>query len=338
MNIDIQGLSLEPRRQTYSHIARRAGADRPASRYEEATYDVQATANFHYRPLWQPEFRIFDPGRTKVVMRDWYTFKDPRQLYYGTYNMSRAALCQAVDKNFAFVEERALLADVAPAWLMRVREYLIPMRHYEWGANTNNQLVTDWGYGTQITSASAFCGADRLGMAQIISRIGLAIDGYSGEALQAGRQLWLEAPYWQGVRRMIEDSFVETDWFQTLLAQDLAMDGILHPLVFGRLDAEGRSKHNGVALSMLCEFMNDWYADNARWVDAVIKTAAAESDDNTRLLSAWFVDWMGRAADAARPLAEHVLGPAGAGAVEEVAARLKTRAAGLGLAVQGERP
>lgn len=330
MNIDIQGLTLEPRRQTYSHIARRFGADRPASRYEEASYDVQATTNFHYRPLYQPEFQIFDPRRTKIVMADWYKFRDPRQLYYGTYNMSRAAMLQAIDKNFDFIEERAMLANVEPAWLEKVKEYLIPMRHYEWGANANNQLITDWGYGTQITSASAFCGADRLGMAQIISRIGLAIDGNTGDALQAGRNLWLNASYWQGVRKMVEDSFVEADWFQTLVAQDLAMDGVMHPLVFARFDAEGQ-KHNSVPLSMLSEFMSEWYADNARWVDAVVKTATAESDANAQLVSAWFAAWAGRAAEAARPLAEHVLGAAGKSAVEEIADKLMTRAAGLGI-------
>ncbi len=330
MNIDIQGLTLEPRRQTYSHIARRLGADRPASRYEEATYDVQATTHFHYRPLWQPEFQIFDPRRTKIVMKDWYKFRDPRQLYYGTYNMSRAAMYQAIDKNFDFIEERGMLAAVAPAWLEKVKEYLIPLRHYEWGANTNNQLITDWGYGTQITSASAFCGADRLGMAQIISRIGLTIDGNTGDTLQAGRQLWLNAPYWQGVRKMVEDSFVETDWFQTLIAQDLAMDGIMHPLVFDHFDAEGQ-KHNGVPLSMLCEFMSEWYVDNGRWVDAVVKSATTESDANAQLISTWFSDWSGRAAEAARPLAQHVLGPAGKTAVDEMADQLMTRAAGLGL-------
>lgn len=331
MNIDIKAENIQPRRQTFANIARRFGSDRPATRYEEATFDVQATANFHYRPLYQPEFEIFDPRRTAIVMSDWYKFKDPRQLYYATYNMSRAAMNQTVDQNFAFVEGRGMLDRVAAPWLQKVKEYLIPLRHYEWGANMNNQLIADWGYGTQLTSAAAFCGGDRLGMAQIISRIGLALDGNTGTALQAGREVWLSAPYWQGVRRNIEDSFVEPDWFQTLVAQDLAMDGILHPLVFGRFDAEGQ-QHNAAPLAMLSTFMTDWYPDNARWVDMAVRTAAAKSPANAALLADWYGDWSKRAVAAAQPLAEHVLGAGGKDAVAAVATALDGRVAKLGLA------
>jgi phenol hydroxylase P1 protein len=47
VNIDIKSNAEKPRRQTFAHIARRFGEDRPATRYEEAVLDVQADANFH---------------------------------------------------------------------------------------------------------------------------------------------------------------------------------------------------------------------------------------------------------------------------------------------------
>lgn len=137
MNIDIQAEALTPRRQTFSYLARRFGADRPASRYEEATFDVQPTTNFHYRPLYAPEFEIFDPRRTRIAMRDWYVFKDPRQFYYATYNVSRAAMQAAFDSKLAFVEKSALLDLVEPGWRETMASALLLMRHCEWGANLN---------------------------------------------------------------------------------------------------------------------------------------------------------------------------------------------------------
>ena len=56
MSIDIKTMSVEPKRQTFAHVARRLGGDAPASRYEEGVYDLQATTHFHYRPIWGPEF------------------------------------------------------------------------------------------------------------------------------------------------------------------------------------------------------------------------------------------------------------------------------------------
>ena len=331
MSIEIKGLSLVPRRQTYSHIARRFGEDRPATRYEEATFDLQAVANFHYRPIYAPDREIHDPSLTAIKMADWYVFRDPRQFYYGTYSMSRASMNETIERHFKMVDERGLLDQIDADWMQKVHDYLIPMRHYEWGANMNNMLICDIGYGTQITSAAAFCAMDRLGMALYISRLGLAIDGNSGEALEQGRTDWVEAPYWQATRHAVEDSFVIQDWFETFIAQNLALDGVMHPLVFGEFDAASQS-HNAMGITLITQFMTDWFKDNSRWVDAVVKAAAAESTDNKQLLAGWFKTWRGRAAEAAVPVAGHVLGDQGGEALKSVLDQLDARAGQLGLA------
>ena len=65
MTVQIKTIDLEPKRQTFGHIARRLGGDKPASRYQEATLDVQATANFHYKPLYEPEFWQYDTAQDR---------------------------------------------------------------------------------------------------------------------------------------------------------------------------------------------------------------------------------------------------------------------------------
>lgn len=330
MTLDIRSTAERPRRQTYANIARRLGEDRPASRYEEAVLDLQAEANFHYRPTWDPEHELHDRTRTAIRMADWYALRDPRQYYYATWNLARAALAQAADKAFAFVEERKLCEGLAPEWAELVRFYLLPFRHYEWGANMNSFYVADFGYGAAFTSAAAFAGADRLGLAQLIGRIGLALDGGAGTSLLAAKQAWLDAPPWQPVRRLVEDSFVIADPFETFLAQNVAFDGIFHPLVFGRFDEEGQ-RRGAMAVSLLAQPMTDLIADHTRWVDATVRTAAAESAENRRLLSGWYRAWSVRAADAALPLATHVLGAKGITAIAELHRALDARAQQLGL-------
>jgi phenol/toluene 2-monooxygenase (NADH) P1/A1 len=90
VTVQIKTIDIEPKRQTFGHVARRLGGDKPASRYQEATLDVQATANFHYKPLWEGEYWQYDTRKTAVVMEDWYKPLDPRQYYYATYNIARA--------------------------------------------------------------------------------------------------------------------------------------------------------------------------------------------------------------------------------------------------------
>lgn len=331
MSIEIKTTSIEPLRHTFSNVARRMGADKPASRYLEAMLDLQPTVNFHYKPLWDSEHELYDTGRTAIEMADWYAFRDPRQFYYGTWTQARAKQQDVAERNFAFVEKRELIETIEPAQRERICQTLVPLRHLEYAANLNNCYITAYGYGTATTQASMFAAIDRLGIAQYLSRIGLIFDGNSGESLDAAKAAWLEAPMWQPLRRLAEDMLVTKDWFELFIAQDLALDGLLYPLVYERFDADF-ARHHGTAVSMLTEFMSEWYADTGRWVDMTVKTAAAESEANREQLQTWLTHWGARAHEALLPLAEHVLGrEQGPVVMNELREALTARAAKLGL-------
>ena len=50
MSVEIKTTTVETLRNTFSHTRRRFG-DKPATRYQEASFDIEAATNFHYRPL-----------------------------------------------------------------------------------------------------------------------------------------------------------------------------------------------------------------------------------------------------------------------------------------------
>ena len=110
MTVQIKTIEYEPKRQTFGHIARRLGGDKPASRYQEATLDVQADRRTSITSrCGSRSSGTTTRGKTAVVMEDWYKPLDPRQYYYATYNIARANMNQSVERNFAFVEERGLI-------------------------------------------------------------------------------------------------------------------------------------------------------------------------------------------------------------------------------------
>ncbi|MET4163526.1 phenol hydroxylase P1 protein [Marinobacterium sp. MBR-111] len=326
MTIEIKTSTLEPVRNTFAHIEKRFG-DKPATRYQEATYDVQAETNFHYRPLWQPEHELNDVGRTALVMNDWYAFKDPRQFYYGTYVQQRAKMQEAAENSYAFFEKRNLANHLSESARADVIRYLLPLRHLEHTANLNNMYGTAYGYGTAITQALLYDGMDRLGIAQYLSRMGLILDGNSGDALVEAKQLWMDAPIWQGVRALCEETLVTKDWFELFLAQDLVIDTLVNELFYNQLDQK-LVANGGQDIAMLLEFMQDWSKDTSRWVDAVLKVAAAESEQNKTLLAQWIETWRGKAAEAFAPVAEEMLG---SDALAEALAVLDKRVAKAGI-------
>ncbi|MBS1191294.1 MAG: phenol hydroxylase [Rhodocyclaceae bacterium] len=329
MQIDLRTVSIKPVRQTFDHIARRFG-DKPASRYQEGTYDLQQTDIFHYRPLWEPEHRLFDQQRTQVVMKDWYALKDPRQYYYGSYTIARARQQDAAEANFDMVEERGL-ADTIPATFRQIAlALLVPLRHVEWGGNMNNSFISAYGYGTAITQPCLYHAMDHLGIAQYLTRLGLVLEGPA--ALDTAKDAWMGDPRWQEMRRLVEDVLVTQDWFELFVAQNLVLEGLSYPLFFDHLDNEF-STNGATAISMMTRFMAEWYAESSKWVDAQIKVAAAESAENRGLISSWVQHYRERVGKALAPLAEVAFGERATAVLGDVTADFNSRCAKLGLAI-----
>lgn len=305
MTIEIKTATLEPIRQTFANIERRFG-DKPASRYQEATYDVQAETNFHYRPLWQPEYELNDTRRTRIVMQDWYALKDPRQFYYGTYVQQRAKMQEAAEHNYSFFETRELAQYLSDEVRDLLINGLIPLRHVEHTANLNNMYGCAFGYGTAITQALLYNAMDRLGNAQYLSRIGLLLDGNSGTALISAKTAWLEQPEWQPLRRLCEQLTCVEDWFEVFVAQDLVLDTLIYQLFYQQLDAK-LAGLGGRDVALLTEFMQSWHKEVTRWLDSVLKTVVGESQENQALLVEWTENWRDQALQALQPISTRLL-------------------------------
>lgn len=304
MQIDLKTVNIEPKRKAFDHLVRRFG-DKPASRYQEASYDIQATENLHYRPTWAPEQALYDPTISRIVMADWHALKDPRQYYYNSYVLARARQQEAAEGAFALVESRGLHLTVPEEMREQILDLLVPLRHAAWGANQNNVLVSGYGFGTPFTQPCLYYGMDCLAVAQYLSRIGLMLGGV--DALARGKAQWMDNEEWQPLRRLVEDTLVVRDPFELFIAQDVVIDGLLYPLIYDSI-IDGRMAQNGAApVSMLTQFMTDWGKETRKWAISVVKVAAAESEANAVIIGDWFRTWSERAMAALLPVIAKVM-------------------------------
>lgn len=329
MQMDLRTVAIEPRRTSFAHVMRRIGEGKTASRYQEGTLDLQCAAPGHYRPLWDPTHEFFDASRTAIAMTDWYAFKDPRQYYYGAYVIARARQQEAAEGAFDFVESRGLAQVTSPGIIRAALDLLLPLRHAAWGSSMNNDSNAAYGMGTGITQPSLYYAMDQLGIAQFITRIGLTFGGPA--ELDAAKEAWMNAGAWQPLRRLIEDLFVERDWFEVLVAQDLVLDGLLYPIVYGSIVDDHFGLNGGSAIAMLCQFQAEWAAETTKWVDAQIRIACAESTENAALIASWVAKWKGRAVSALIPVAQIALGKDAESAIADIESAFDLRVAKLGV-------
>lgn len=330
MAMDLRTISIKPLRQTFGHLARRMGADKTASRYVEATMDLQPTENFHYRPCWEPGYDIFDQSRTAIVMKDWYALKDPRQYYYGTWTLARGKMQEVAEGDFELVEQMGLALSYPPTARDEALKVFLPLRHLAWASNLNKAYVSAYSYGIAVSQAACYASMDQLGVAQYLSRLGMSFN--SLDMLDDAKKAWLEEPQWQELRRYVEDLMVEKDWFELLIAQDFVLEGLLYPLVFERFNEKLNAEH-GPVFSMLTRFQREWFAETSRWMNAVLKASAAENDANKAKIAEWITHWRARAMTALQPVAELAFADQGSIVLDEIVQLLNARATKAGITI-----
>jgi phenol hydroxylase P1 protein len=332
MSVHISTKVIKQKRVNFGYTERRVGDKKPATRYQEAVYDIQPTTNFHYPPTWEEGKELYDVTRTAIVMEDWYAFTDPRQYYYTSYVTARAKQQENMDNSFKMAEKGGLLDTVDNDLQQSVKQLLTPLRHVCYGANMNNQDICDRGYGTSITSLVSFHGFDHMGMSQYLSRLALLIDENEDTGLKQAKTDWIEGDAWQELRHAMEDIFVLDDWFEIMVAQNVVMDGLIFPLIFDRYINRVASQ-GGSAFILLTQFMKEWYAETVRWTNQLMKVTAAESDANAELLSQWTDKWTERLEGALQPVAVMAFNGEGSAQLAEVKQELLARLAKQGVKV-----
>jgi phenol/toluene 2-monooxygenase (NADH) P1/A1 len=338
MGYELRTNVVDPYRNTFSYLVERFG-DRPATRYQEASFGVQPTENFHYRPTWDAERELYDPNYTALRLTDPYTYTDPRQYYYTPFVANAAERYESFGQTLKYIEDRRLLDRLPENWQIVCTGFVVPLRHYESGAQLVCSNAARFAYGTTVAQPVAFASMDRVGNAQLHSLVGLAMDGGGGDALEEAKKNWLYAPPLQGIRRLLEELLLEDDWAAGLIGLDLT-DQLLYPVLFDHLDDRALFR-GATAYSLLARHFHDWFGNHRKWIDALVKAwvkDAAHGEANAKALAGFADRWYPRANAAVRQFAEGLAESAGSttvlGATDRNAAELaaRLRKAGIPLA------
>ncbi|WP_353107653.1 phenol 2-monooxygenase [Gordonia sp. (in: high G+C Gram-positive bacteria)] len=311
MQYELRYKVIEPKRQTYQNIIDRFG-DQPATRYQEATLDIEPRENFHYRPTWIQDRELYDEKYSTLRLTDPYSYTDPRQFYYTPYVTNRAALHDEFGKTLAYVEERDLLAKMPEPWRAVMASVIVPLRHYESGAQLVSVTGARFAYGTSLSQCASFAAFDRIGNAQMISRAGIAFGSGTADVLTTAKEEWMNGEHLQPLRRLVEEIMVIDDWAEGLLAID-AIDRRLYPVMYHGLD-EAALMGGAGAYSLFAQYLTTWFTDQRKWLDALIKAWVGDPEHgeaNTAVLDRIESEWGARADEAVGALTAVVRGHLG---------------------------
>ncbi len=322
MQIELRTQVIEPQRKSFQHIIDRYG-DKPASRYQEGTVDLQGKVNFQYKPLWAPDKEIYSPDFSVLKLADPYSFMDPRQYYYAPYVTARADLHEAFGSTLGYLEKRGLFDRLPEAWAGIVQNVLLPLRHYEGAAQMISADAARYGWGTSITQCCAYASFDRIGNAQIISRVGISFGGGTAEPLKLAKTAWIEDETWQPLRKHVEQMLIEKDWGRGLVALDVT-DRVIYDLLYTHLDDAAITGGAG-SYSLVAQHLSGWFADQRKWLDALYKAWVADPEhgaENARVIGEVSQATLASVAEALAPVASAIDGLISSGAAASLTASI----------------
>lgn len=342
MQYELKTQVIEPVRQTFDHIAARFG-DRPATRYQEGTVGLQPIEHFHYRPSYAPDKELYDPAYSAYRLSDPDAFLDPRGYYYTPYVTNRSELHEDFGTSLEYVTGKDLFSRTPEAWKQLMTEVLIPLRHYESGCQMLFSGACRFCYGAALAQCLGYEGFDRIGNAQMISRMGLALGEQTAAQLTAAKQVWMDADHMQPLRRLIEELLIEEDWADAVTGVDLVDAGI-NALICRHLEDVALARGAG-AYSLFVQHLDGWYAEHRKWLDALYKawlTDETHGAANADVFAASVRRRLPEARAALRAIAQHadtILGDdAGCvAAVDTAVADLRASLGALGLDLGGAR-
>lgn len=336
MQIELRTQVIEPQRKTFQHIIDRYG-DRPSTRYEEGTIDLQSTVNFHYKPLWAPDKDIYSPDFSVLKLTDPYSFMDPRQFYYAPMS-PRAPTCTRPSARRSPTWRSAGSLSGCP----RAGPASSRTSSCRCATTRLRQMISAftarYGWGTSITQCASYASFDRIGNAQILSRMGISFGGGTAEPLALAKTAWLEDDTWQPLRKHVELMLVEQDWGKGLVALDVT-DRVIYDLLYTHLDDAAIMSGAG-SYSLVAQHLSGWFTDQRKWFDALYKAWVADPEHgpaNAATLAAVVETTLGTVADALAPVAAAADGLVAAGTTDALAAAIETvRAAYAGLDITKE--
>jgi hypothetical protein len=138
---------------------------------------------------------FFTEAKTVTIaalkLSDPYSYADPRKFYYATYVADAADRYDAFAKTLKYLEDRKLFTKLPEEWQLLFSTFVLPLRHYELAGQLISSNASRFAWGTTVEQAASFAGFDRIGNAQMLSLIGLAIGAGTSDPLTEAKKNWL---------------------------------------------------------------------------------------------------------------------------------------------------
>lgn len=286
-------------------------AKRRATTYEDVTVDVQPDPERYLTQGWIYGFADGPGGYPKewtaLKSSDWHAFRDPNEEWNQTIYRRGSEVVAQVQLTLENAKSAHAYAGWDASWTRFVERNVGAWMHAENGLGLHvftpmNRL----GPTNMINTTASVAAGHKMRVAQDLALFNLdlsdSLDEFDGSA---HKDVWQNAPEWQGVRENLERITAVDDWAEMLFATNVVFEQLVGVLFRSQLVMQVAARNSDYVTPTLIGTAEHDYNNNLRGTRNLFKMLAADDEhgsQNLSVLNGWLETWLPRSLEAANQL------------------------------------
>lgn len=273
-------------------------AKRKPSQYEEITLHTQwdprnfAVAGwFNLDKNGQPPWR---EDATLLKATDWWEYRDPNAEWFRPFVKRQADIGRSIEQAIAGAKRANTCAAFDESWTEFLQTHYAAYRFAEYGlflilCQAQREAGSD-----VIAQPMIFQSVEKDRHAQDITlycmELESQIEGFSDAR---AKDTWMNAPEWQGLRRVTEYLLACRDWGEIYLVVNCLLEPLVSALICRELILRNAARHGDVITSVIAQAAESCRENNAASNTALVEMLLKQAPvHNLAVINSWFDKWL----------------------------------------------
>ena len=273
-------------------------AKRKPSQYEEITLHTQwdprnfAVAGwFNLDKNGQPPWR---EDATLLKASDWWEYRDPNAEWFRPFVKRQADIGRSIEQTIAGAKRAKTCAAFDASWTEFLQTHYAAYRFAEYGlflilCQAQREAGSD-----VVAQPMIFQSVEKDRHAQDITlycmELESQIEGFSDAR---AKDTWMNAPEWQGLRRVTEYLLACRDWGEIYLVVNCLLEPLVSSLICRELVLRNAPRHGDVITSVIAQAAESCRENSTASTKAFVELLLKQAPEhNLAVIKTWFEKWL----------------------------------------------
>lgn len=282
-------------------------AKRRATQYEEITLHTQWDPKNFAQSGWFNLDKNGNPAwredATKLQSTDWWEYRDPNAEWFRPFVKRQTDIGRSIEQSIAGAKRAKTFENFDPSWTTFLQTHHAAYRFAEYGlflalCQAQREAGSD-----VVAQPIIFQSVEKDRHAQDITLYAMILEAeIPGFNDSQAKSMWMDAPEWQGLRKIIEYLLACRDWGEINLVVNCFIEPLASTLMCRELIQRNAPLHGDPVSAVIAQAAESDREGKRASSKAFIEMILRQNAGNADLIASWTEKWLPLAEAAAKDL------------------------------------